>query len=454
VRRRAVLAAAFASALAVTVGSAAGAPARRPVGTGFATHVGPAYTLRAGEPSIGVSWRTGAVFLQASTRTAKAMFDGAGTPTWTDVTSSTTGFLTLDPVAASDNATGRVFVSQLIGFGSLMAYSDDDGASWSMSQGSGIPAGADHQTVGAGPYPPEGSAGPGTTYPHAVYYCSQELGTALCARSDTGGLTFGTGVPAYTPLTCGGLHGHVKVGPDGVVYLPNKSCNGAQGVVTSHDAGVTWAVTTVPGTTPGHDGDPSVAVGRDGTAYVAMADGSGRALVSVVSGKGGWSAPVDVGAQVGVVNASLPSAVAGDDDRAAVAFLGTRTPGSSQDEFFGMDRARVAYTGGEYHLYVATTLDRGRTWKTVDVTPKDPVQRGRICSAGVYCSANDRNLLDFLDIQVDRDGRVLVGWADGCVLACVTSPLVASNTYAREGRITRQTGGTLLFRRPQRALSR
>jgi hypothetical protein len=36
------------------------------------------------------------------------------------------------------------------------------------------------------------------------------------------------------------------------------------------------------------------------------------------------------------------------------------------------------------------------------------------------CENNKRNLLDFIDITLDEQGRVLVGWADGCVNRCVT----------------------------------
>src|SRR5207244_6639348 len=63
--------------------------------------------------------------------------------------------------------------------------------------------------------------------PHGIYYCSQDVVTAFCSRSDDGGVTFGPGIPIYTfaqvngvdvpiaPGTCGGLHGHVRVSPDG-----------------------------------------------------------------------------------------------------------------------------------------------------------------------------------------------------------------------------------------------
>ena len=319
-----------------------------------------------------------------------------------------------------------------------------------MSQGSGVPAGADHQTVGAGPYPIEGGQGSLTTYPDAVYYCSQELGTALCARSDTGGETFGAGIPAYSLADCGGLHGHVRVSPDGTVYLPNRNCGGQQGVVVSTNAGLTWTVQHIPGSRSGKNGDPSIAAGKDGTAYFAYADGDGTAKVAVSRDKGSsWTAPFDLGAQVGVVNAAFADVIAGDGDRAAVAFLGTKTPGDPQNQFFGMDDSHTTYVGGEYHLYIATTYDRGKSWNTVDATPHDPVQRGRICLGGtVACNVKDRNLLDFMDIQVDHDGRVLVGWPDGCTITCVDSNLVATNTYSAKGSITRQTSGKGLFARP------
>ncbi len=64
----------------------------------------------------------------------------------------------------------------------------------------------------------------------------------FCARSDDGGLTFGAGVPIYNLTQCSGIHGHVKVAPDGTVYVPNRGCGATQAVVVSADNGLTWAV--------------------------------------------------------------------------------------------------------------------------------------------------------------------------------------------------------------------
>jgi hypothetical protein len=401
---------------------------------------------RAGEPSVAVSWRSEAVILQAGLETLKLVPSGS----YQDVGTFTTSQVSLDPVAFADSATGRVFVSQLTAVGSLMAWSDNDGRSWSVSQGSGLPAGIDHQSVGGGPYPPESTARPSGRYPHAVYYCSQDVYAALCARSDDGGTTFGPGVPIWTGLDCDGLHGHVKVAYDGTVYVPNAECGTRQGVAVSRDAGLTWTIRRVPDASPGELGDPSIGLGRDGTAYFAYVDADGAVRVSTSRNRGvSWTPSRDIGAPVGIANAAMPTAVAGDGDRAAVAYLGTRTAGDSQDDAFGKDSSGVRYAGSGYHLYVAMTYDRGRTWTTTDVTGSDPVQRGWICMAGTTCG-DARNLLDFIDVGVDRLGRVLVAWADGCTGACARSNLVAANTHTSRGVISRQSSGPGLFRTPPR----
>src|SRR5258708_35897 len=76
------------------------------------------------------------------------------------------------------------------------------------------------------------------------------------------------------PGTCGGLHGHVRVSPDGTAYVPNKSCMDANGVsrigvAVSTDNGLSWSVRTVPDSksiSPGSD--PSVAAGANNTIYL------------------------------------------------------------------------------------------------------------------------------------------------------------------------------------------
>src|SRR5713101_2942933 len=118
----------------------------------------------AGEPSIGVDWNpnvaslkhdqvnTGGVdFFTANLNEFRVNFDDCSSPAgnlWEDVTNSTEGVITADPIGFVDHQTGRVFQSQLAGASSIMSFSDDDGNNWTQSQGSGQPAGVDHETVG------------------------------------------------------------------------------------------------------------------------------------------------------------------------------------------------------------------------------------------------------------------------------------------------------------------
>ena len=417
-----------------------------PSAPSFTTYAAPASLSGAndaGEPSIGDNWKTGTTMYQAGLSPFSVTWDDStapATPSWKDVSASLSNgcpqgsTVSLDPILFTDHQTGRTFESQLTGVDSFTCTTDDDGASWLPSTGGGIPSGVDHQTIGGGPFSANGlGALPISTYPNAVYYCSQDIATAFCAVSRDGGTTFGPGVPTYSLLDCDGLHGHVKVAPDGTAYLPNKSCGDTQAVVTSTDNGTTWTVEHVPGVTPG-DNDPSVGIGAQGTVYFGYVDSSGKPGVAVSHDRGAtWTAPKTLGSSFGIQNAVFPTVVAGDDDRAAVAYLGTPTGGDYQDN---------ANFHGEWHLYVDTTYDGGQTWTTTDATPNDPVQVGSICTGGTTCG-DDRNLLDFIDSTVDSHGRVLVGFADGCINACVTDPQhQGRDAYAT---IARQSGGLGLF---------
>ncbi|HEU0129876.1 MAG TPA: sialidase family protein [Mycobacteriales bacterium] len=405
--RRALLACvAAAGAVALAVPQAGARPVGKPA---FTTYHEPGEDEGSGEPSIGVNWKTGTVVYQSNLRTLNVTFDSHGRARWEERSGILESRDSLDPILFTDSATGRTFVSQLAADCSLMSYSDDDGKSWTPTTGCGPGVYVDHQTVGAGPYAKGVLPVAHPLYPNAVYYCAQAVAEASCARSDDGGLTFGAAVPMYDITQCGGLHGHIRVAPDGAAYVAHQDCDGGQGVVVTEDNGLTWNVRTVPGSTVNGESDPSVAAGSGGTVYFGYQDGAGnantKAMIATTRDHGKtWSKPVDVGSRLGLKNVQFPEVIAGDDDRAAFAFLGTKTGGNDQSDSFD----------GAWHLYVALTYDRGRTWTTVDATPSELVQRGCIKLTG--CS--HRNLLDFNDISVDKQGRVVVAWADGCPRAC------------------------------------
>ncbi len=393
----------------------------------------------AGEPSVGADWKTGTAMFQAGLQALRVSFDDSTSPardSWKDVSFLTSSLVSLDPIGFIDQRTSRWFSSQLSGTTSLAAITDDDGANWIPSEGGPLNGGVDHQTIGGGPYASPLTRDPnGLIYSDAVYYCSQDLVAALCARSDNGGVTFNPAVPIYTDA-CGGLHGHVKVAPDGTVYVPNKNCGGHQAVAVSEDNGLTWSVRTVPASSPGA-WDPSVGIASDGTVYFAYGDGDGHPKVAVSHDKGQtWTNVRDVGVPFSTAATAFPAAVAGDPDRAAMAFIGTSetSAGAMGDD---------PKWPGTWYVYVAHTYDGGNTWTTVNATPNDPVQRGTICGGGFGgCDNGTRNLLDFMDASIDKVGRVLVGFADGCVDACVAS---APGSFTAQATIARQVSGKRLF---------
>lgn len=411
----------------------------------------------AGEPSIGVNWKSasasavgGTVNMQSDLETLFITFANPTTPgttslaAWSNRRSPISIVVDSDPIGFTDHQTGRVFASELTLLSPdlpKISFTDDDGLNWNPAPLAQGPASAvDHQTIGGGPYHlPLPSGLPGV-YPHSVYYCSQDIAAAFCARSDDGGLTLGTQTPLYTLAQCGGLHGHVKVAPDGTVYVPNRSCGGNSAVIVSTDNGTTWTVreitsATIP-STPSTD-DPAVAIDAAGTVYTLFALNGTQAAVAVSHDQGQtWSNIYDVGAAFGLKNVAFPAAIGGDANRAAVAFYGSTTSvgDSSADQFPGF-----------WHLYVAETFDGGAHWTTTDVTPTLPMQRMGLLRGGG--GPVDRNLLDFFGMDVDKDGRVLVGYVNGCAGGpCSQAASTATgNAYTATATIARQSSGRRLF---------
>jgi len=425
----------------------------------------------AGEPSVGVDWKPnvasfkhdkvntgGVAFYTSGIQELRVGFDDCSSPaadTWDDVTSPFVQQSVLsDPIGFVDHTTGRVFQLDLIGGqgNSFAAFSDDDGQNWTPMQGGGLGQGVDHETLGGGPYN-ESTVPPPVhpTYPNAIYYCSQNgAANAQCSRSDNGGVTFNNAVPIFPPTQClGGIHGHVKVAPDGTVYVPNTTCSvgdSSAGFAVSTDNGLTWTQRTVPGSVG--VGDPSLGVGLNdigrpavgstsNTIYLGWVNGDGHPDIAVSHDRGvSWGTTYDVGAPFGIQNTVFPVVTAGDDSRAAFGFVGTPTGGDYQD---------LANFHGIWHFYIATTFDGGNTWKTVDATPNDPVQVGAICTNGLFCSGGDRNLLDFNDIQVDGEGRTVAAYADGCVAPGCNASSPSSASRSAKASILRQSGGRRLF---------
>ena len=488
VRRPTRLAAAIGAVTLVAVavpavGAVTGPGAAAPT---FVSYTAPGELARdAAEPTVGVNWKTGKVMYQAYTETDQITFDDKvfpATASWKDVSRPPTNLVSLDPLLHTDEVTGRTMVTQLAPPCSIAAYTDSDGEPTASNPNGYVPAAAcgvgsnfDHQTVHYGR-----SVTPNPLYgpDRIAWYCSQVVVESTCSVSRDGGLTFPISRPAYVfkgdlftedklLVGCAGLHGHLNTSPvDGTAYLPNMACNsqadpqtGRPSVVVSPDEGLTWTVRQVPdGTAPNFDSDPAVDVDGGNRAYVAYENATSNLMVATTTDRGQtWTRSVDLGAPYGVQNATMPTVIAGSAGRAAVAFLGTvaeapvNSDGTPENQLLAFDPDGDDPTAG-WHLYVSTTYDGGANWTTVDATPTDPVQRGCIwwgsaegdSSADEECAGNKRNLLDFIDIAIDRTGRVLVAWADGCVGRCVTeghtrnSNLDYADREERDAGLTRQ----------------
>jgi hypothetical protein len=390
---------------------------------------------------------------------------------WEDKSATVTN-TGLDPILWTDQKSGRTFASNsTAGANAVYAYTDSDGDATATAPTGWTPfgiaapnGGADHETIGSGPYPALLSAlGTAANQGEAVYYCSQDVvGPAACYRSDTLGASYGASTLAYNGQgssvpggTCGGLHGHLHVAPDGTVWLPVNQCSGLQGGVFSTDGGTTWNTFQVPnGFSQQQGADPSIAIDANNTIYYAyvknepVAVGNppeGHAHVAVGNRVGttvNWVNDIDVGRNVGgtvlngdhgIINAAEIEAVGGSAGRAGIGFLGTDQPGDYQALSFP----------GKWYAFIATTYDGGAHWTTVNATPNDPVQS----MTGVWQqggSAQDRNLLDFNEITIDDRGRVLYGYSDGCVsTGCIAG--TAGNDFTAFMRVARQTGGKSLF---------
>ena len=465
-RTRARRCAAAVATLALIAGATPVAAAVTEPTAGSATFV--SYTApdglarSAAEPTIGVNWNTGKVMYQAYLETDQVTFDDSAFPataSWKDVSRPPTDIVSLDPLLHTDEVTGRTMVTQLAPPCSIAAFTDSDGEPTATNPNGYLPAAAcgvgsnfDHQTVHYGR-----SVEPNPLYgpDRVAWYCSQVVVESTCSVSLDGGITFPVSRPAYVfkgdlltedklVVGCTGLHGHLNTSPvDGTAYLPNMGCNSAEdlqtdrpAVVVSADQGLTWTIRQVPdGTVPNFDADPAVDVDTGNRAYVAYESATSNLMVATTTDRGEtWTPSVDLGKPYGIQNATMPTVVAGSDGRAAVAFLGTvaeaplNNDGVPENQLMSFDPDGDDPKAG-WHLYLSMTYDGGASWTTTDLTPDDPVQRGCIWwgspqgaggDAGPGCGSNKRNLLDFIDVAIDQHGRVLVGWADGCVARCVT----------------------------------
>ncbi len=453
---------------------------------------GSAYPRRdsSAEPSMGVNWNTGNVMTMSRFNGNRTTFDDSTSPANPLTTSWFSQAIPVvvvgaDPILFTDSITGRTIGGELVvAAGSTDGFvSDNDlnDVTANFTTGGAV-QGVDHQTIGAGPPkvdpadPIITARQPVTNYPNLFYYASQQIAYGSVATSFDGGITYQTAVTAYTLAQCGGLHGHLKVAPDGTVYLPNKNCGGRAAVVVSEDNGLNWQVRQITDSTSGSE-DPQIGIGAGGKLYVSYTDALRRVRVAVSDDKGQtWHDDFSLmnSTPTTLTTGVFPSVTAGDNDRAAVFFLATDstdtnnplgTDGGAAD---GTDTDPTDDFKGTWFPYMAVTCDGGKSWSVVradndplHVDPgtgaylPNPAQQGPVCRNGTTCPDDGvhpvRNLLDFNDANLDTRGRILAVYADGCNTdhPCIniTDNSATRNANQSVARLTiiRQRSGMRLF---------
>jgi len=379
------------------------------------------------EPSIGIT-SSGCMFFTAFEKVMRSCDHGES---WTDVTDYTNSPTTSDPYLWVDPVTDRVFNLQMMGlFETWIAYTDDEGDNWGQTYMKGHIPLNDHIKLGTGPWTDEGyGMGGNPTYEQAVYFCYNKLAGIYCYTSFNGGATFELGGQLHGGASYnGGLHGAITSAPDGTVYLPPRVPTPT--IIFSKDNGYSWEERTMGEDvgTPNPRKNAEVATDADSNAYHIWIGADEGVYMSRSTDSGeNWEQSSTRISPAEVISTTFPHIDAGDPGRIAITYLGSEN--SSELDRPDIDgnpwdgNPHYAPANVSYYLYVTysqNALDPEPLFHTVRVSP-DPVQVGSICLNSGDCrdiGGSNRNLLDFNDLHIDREGRVYVAFADGCTGEC------------------------------------
>ena len=277
-----------------------------------------------------------------------------------------------------------------------------------------------------------------------MYYCYNKLAGIFCFTSFDGGASFEAGGQIIgLATTNGGLHGAISTAADGTVYVTPRV--ETPSVIVSKDNGFTWFDRTMGEDvgTPYPRKNSEISTDTESNAYHVWTGGDEGIYMSRSTDSGEtWEQESIRISPVEVISSVFPQTDAGDPGRIAVTYLGSENSEMlNQSDLDGNPwdgNAHYAPNNATYHLYITISLnalDANPTFYTYRVTD-DPVQVGSICLNSGDCrdiGGSNRNLLDFNDLHIDREGRVYVAFADGCTGDCATNENATAED-SRDGR--------------------
>ena len=352
----------------------------------------------------------------------------------------------LDPILFTDHATGRTFESQLTGADSLHLLHRRRRRDLEPQHRRRHPVAASTtRPSAAAPTSADGlGALPTVDLPERRLLLQPGHRRPRSARRRRdGGTTFGAGVPTYSLLDCGGLHGHVKVAPGRHGVPAEQGLRRQPGRRRSRtDNG-----TDLDGRTRSPAARPATPTRRSASAPTAPS----TSATSAPTARPGVAVSHDQGktwittsrrrrrASASRTPSSRPM-VAGDDDRAAFAFLGTtdrrQLPGRRQ-----LPRRLAPLR--RHHLRRRQDLgDQRRHAERPGAARLDLHRRHHLRQRPQPARLHRRHRR-----QATAGSRS--AFADGCIDACVTDP---PHQRRRSGRrpggyatIARQSSGLGLF---------
>ena len=266
--------------------------------------------------------------------------------------------------------------------------------------------------------------------------------------------------------------GRPTVAPDGTLYFPFPYQVAGQGIgiASTSDGGQTYQYSYVSGAGRGVFGDtardwPVTAVDSAGTLYAAWVEDKGdgfNVYYAASSDKGQtWTAPIELSKGVSKT-AVFPNIVAGAPGQIAVSWYGTTRKGDNNDT--------KAMNGAYWDVDVSQVLDATAAKPRITTTMAErSFHTGTICTQGTACTGDSRKLLDFFDMKLDRDGKLMVVYArdlgdskteiafsrqtTGCALG---APCLAESVQALQTRalpFTSATAGGLVLLKGAAGLS-